>query len=73
MLTQSPVSQNVIVTGLRGVGETVLLETLKPIAQSVNWLSTRNDIGIHHMTRTEKLDGWLRLGDLTFSAQIHSR
>ncbi len=44
MLTQSPVSQNVIVTGLRGVGKTVLLETLKPIAQSVNWLWTGNDL-----------------------------
>jgi hypothetical protein len=44
MLQQSPVSQNVIVTGLRGVGKTVLLETLKPIAQKVGWLWTGNDL-----------------------------
>ena len=44
MLKQDPVSQNVIVTGLRGVGKTVLLETLKPIAQSGNWLWTGNDL-----------------------------
>ncbi len=44
MLQQNPVSQNVIVTGLRGVGKTVLLETLKPIAQADNWLWTGNDL-----------------------------
>lgn len=44
MLLQYPVSQNVIVTGLRGVGKTVLLETLKPIAQNANWLWTGNDL-----------------------------
>ncbi len=43
-LGQRPVSQNVIVTGLRGVGKTVLLETLKPIAQASNWLWTGNDM-----------------------------
>ena len=44
MLAQSPVSQNSIVTGLRGVGKTVLLETLKPIAQADGWLWTGNDL-----------------------------
>jgi hypothetical protein len=44
MLGQSPVTQNVIVTGLRGVGKTVLLDTLKPIAQSAKWLWTGNDL-----------------------------
>ncbi len=44
MLAQNPVSQNVIVTGLRGVGKTVLLETLKPLAQGANWLWTGNDL-----------------------------
>ena len=43
-LQQSPVSQNVIVTGLRGVGKTVLLEELKPIGQSDDWLWTGNDM-----------------------------
>ncbi|MGI8840891.1 MAG: hypothetical protein ACR2F8_08965 [Caulobacteraceae bacterium] len=44
MLLQKPVSQNSIITGLRGVGKTVLLETLKPIAQAGNWLWTGNDL-----------------------------
>ncbi len=44
MLRQAPVSQNAIVTGLRGVGKTVLLETLKPIAHAENWLWTGNDL-----------------------------
>jgi hypothetical protein len=44
MLKQEPVTQNVIVTGLRGVGKTVLLETLKPIAQAEKWLWTGNDL-----------------------------
>ncbi|MFN2473607.1 MAG: hypothetical protein ABR588_06770 [Sphingomicrobium sp.] len=44
MLKQNPVAQNAIVTGLRGVGKTVLLETLKPIAQNEGWLWTGNDL-----------------------------
>jgi len=44
MLKQNPVSQNVIVTGLRGVGKTVLLENLKPLAQAARWLWTGNDL-----------------------------
>lgn len=44
LLKQRPVSQNAIVTGLRGVGKTVLLEVLKPIAQSSDWLWTGNDL-----------------------------
>jgi hypothetical protein len=38
------VGLNSIVTGLRGVGKTVLLEELKPIAQSEGWLWTGNDL-----------------------------
>ena len=44
MLHQSPISQNVILTGLRGVGKTALLEELKPIAQRAGWLWTGNDL-----------------------------
>jgi hypothetical protein len=43
-LCQSPVVQNLIMTGLRGVGKTVLLDELKPIAQSHGWLWTGNDL-----------------------------
>src|SRR5438067_1239841 len=44
LLAQNPVLQNCILTGLRGVGKTVLLETLKPIAQSESWLWAGNDL-----------------------------
>lgn len=44
LLAQTPVLQNVILTGLRGVGKTVLLETFKPIAQSEGWLWAGNDL-----------------------------
>lgn len=44
MLDQDPVLRNVIITGLRGVGKTVLLENLKPVAQSKRWLWTGNDL-----------------------------
>jgi hypothetical protein len=44
MLEQHPVSQNLILTGLRGVGKTVLLDELKPIAQQGNWLWAGNDL-----------------------------
>jgi hypothetical protein len=37
-LDQRLVTQNVILTGLRGVGKTVLLETVKPIAMEAGWL-----------------------------------
>ncbi len=43
-LDQSPVLRNVIITGLRGVGKTVLLDNLKPIAQAKDWLWTGNDL-----------------------------
>lgn len=44
LLTQNPVLENAILTGLRGVGKTVLLETFKPIAQSNGWLWAGNDL-----------------------------
>ena len=44
MLEQRPVSQNLVLTGLRGVGKTVLLNELKPIAHKANWLWAGNDL-----------------------------
>lgn len=54
-LDQSPLTQNLIITGLRGVGKTVLLETLKPIAQSKNWLWTGNDMSESTSLTEERL------------------
>ncbi|MEM1192434.1 MAG: ATP-binding protein [Pseudomonadota bacterium] len=44
LLAQNVVTQNLVLTGLRGVGKTVLLETLKPIAIDQNWLWTGTDM-----------------------------
>lgn len=44
LLRQKPLLRNLILTGLRGVGKTVLLENLKPMAQSQGWLWTGNDL-----------------------------
>ncbi|HLG03554.1 MAG TPA: ATP-binding protein [Bacteroidia bacterium] len=44
MLDQSPVLKNLIITGLRGVGKTVLLDTLKPIAVEKGWFWAGTDL-----------------------------
>jgi len=44
LLSQSTILENVILTGLRGVGKTVLLESLKPIAVEKEWLWVGTDL-----------------------------
>jgi hypothetical protein len=44
LLRQKVVLSNLVLTGLRGVGKTVLLETLKPIAQGSGWLWCGTDL-----------------------------
>lgn len=44
LLDQKPVLRNTIITGLRGVGKTVLLENLKPASKEMGWLWTGNDL-----------------------------
>ena len=43
-LDQKTVMTNVVLTGLRGVGKTVLLETFKPLAVSKDWLWAGTDL-----------------------------
>ena len=43
-LEQRIVSQNIILTGLRGVGKTVLLEAFKPVAIDEGWLWAGSDM-----------------------------
>jgi hypothetical protein len=43
-LEQQTILTNVVLTGLRGVGKTVLLETFKPFAVSKNWLWAGTDL-----------------------------
>lgn len=44
LLSQETVLENMVLTGLRGVGKTVLLETLKPIALDSGWLWVGTDL-----------------------------
>ncbi len=44
LLEQEIVTDNMILTGLRGVGKTVLLESFKPIAQASGWVWVGNDL-----------------------------
>ena len=44
LLKQSPVLENLIITGLRGVGKTSLLDSLQPIAVSSGWLWAGTDL-----------------------------
>ena len=44
LLKQVAITENLVLTGLRGVGKTVLLETLKPIARAQGWLWTGTDM-----------------------------
>ena len=44
LLEQTTVLDNLVLTGLRGVGKTVLLDTFKPLAMSRGWLWAGNDL-----------------------------
>jgi hypothetical protein len=44
LLDQEVIMANPVLTGLRGVGKTVLLETFKPLAQSHGWLWVGTDL-----------------------------
>ncbi len=44
LLDQPAIVDNLLLTGLRGVGKTVLLETFKPIAAQHRWLWVGNDL-----------------------------
>lgn len=44
LLKQQIILENMLLTGLRGVGKTVLLESLKPIAHKENWIWVGADL-----------------------------
>ncbi len=44
LLLQEVITENLILSGLRGVGKTVLLSHMKPIAQGSGWLWTGEDL-----------------------------
>src|SRR6266550_110917 len=44
LLSQDVVLENLVLTGLRGVGKTVLLDTFKPLAIKEGWLWVGTDL-----------------------------
>ena len=44
LLQQTTILENVVLTGLRGIGKTVLSERLRPIANNNGWLWTGSDL-----------------------------
>ena len=44
LIRQNTIFENLLLTGLRGVGKTVLLESLKPVALQENWLWVGSDL-----------------------------
>ena len=43
-LSEKNITKNILITGLRGVGKTVLLEDLRPLATQHGWLWVGNDL-----------------------------
>lgn len=44
LLQQRPILQNLVITGLRGIGKTVLMESLKPLAAQNHWAWVGTDL-----------------------------
>src|SRR5713226_7993106 len=44
LLDQETILKNLVLTGLRGLGKTVLLETFKPMAMQAGWLWAGADL-----------------------------
>lgn len=63
LLEQQPILTNLVLTGLRGVGKTVLLETFKPIAIRKGWLWAGTDLS-ESASVSEEIIGIRILADL---------
>lgn len=55
LLDQKEILENLILTGLRGTGKTVLLDNLKPIALEAKWLWAGNDLSESSSISEEKI------------------
>src|SRR5437016_3997904 len=55
LLEQEVILDNLVLTGLRGVGKTVLMDTLKPIAIKSGWLWVGTDLSETVMLSEQRL------------------
>ena len=55
LLRQRIITDNLIITGLRGVGKSVLLQSLKPIARAAGWLWVGDDFTESHSLSEDRL------------------
>ena len=55
LLDQDVILSNLVLTGLRGVGKTVLLDTFKPLALRRGWLWVSNDLSESTTVEEERL------------------
>src|SRR5437667_9211064 len=55
LLSQDVVLENLVLTGLRGVGKTVLLDTFKPLAIKEGWLWVGTDLSESTSISEERL------------------
>jgi type II secretory pathway predicted ATPase ExeA len=76
LLRQTNITDNLIITGLRGVGKSVLLESLRPIARDAMWLWTGDDftesVSLSEASLAERLltDLSLTLGPIFIQSQL---
>lgn len=55
LLKQDVILENMVLTGLRGVGKTVFLDKLKPLAQQTGWLWAGTDLSESASINEEKI------------------
>lgn len=76
LLRQTTITDNLIITGLRGVGKSVLLESLRPLAREASWLWTGDDltesVSLSEGSISERLltDLSLTLGPIFIQSQL---
>lgn len=76
LLGQTVIAENLILSGLRGVGKTVLLGHLKPIAQQAGWLWTGDEFSEQTSLSEERIvvrlitDLSLLLGSIFLKTQV---
>lgn len=64
LLEQTTITENLVLTGLRGVGKTVLLDSLKPLALKANWRWAGTDLS-ESTSITEEITALRLLTDLS--------